>query len=171
MSSPPPCPVRKIADARKQSSSSMAITITDRRFKGAPIPRLRRTSNRLRHLAATAFRVGRMCIPSLFLALCTIAPTTAAEAANRPADPVREAAARAIKTLDLQVSMPHTPTKLDDFSGWHLHMPAWLIYVAGTIGAIVIGYIVLDMVPGWRAREDDDWGRTGTGSLGSADPR
>jgi hypothetical protein len=111
-----------------------------------------------------------MRIPAIFLALCMIVQAATALAASRPPDPVREAAEHSIKRLDLQVSMPHTPTKLDDLSGWHFHLPAWLIYVAGTIGALVIGYIVLDMIPGWRARDDDGWGTTGTGFLGSADP-
>ena len=111
-----------------------------------------------------------MRISGIFLVLCIVIPAATAQAAKAPSDPVREAAERAIGKLDLQVSMPHTPTKLDDFSGWHFHVPSWLIYVAGTIGAIVIGYIVLDMIPGWRAREDDGWATTGTGLLGSADP-
>ena len=66
--------------------------------------------------------------------------------------------------------MPHTPTKLDDFSGWNLHLPTWLIYVAATVGAVVIGYLVLDMIPGWRARDDDGWATTGDGFLGAAAP-
>jgi len=111
-----------------------------------------------------------MRIHGLFTVLCATVLAPAVQAASRPADPVREAAARAIKTLDLQVSMPHTPTQLDDLSGWHLHVPTWLIYVAATIGVAVIGYVVLDMIPGWQARDDDGWATTGTGLLGDAAP-
>jgi hypothetical protein len=93
----------------------------------------------------------------------------AAQAAKAPADPVREAAERSIKKLDLQVSMPHTPTKLDHLSGWNLHVPGWLIYIAAVLAVVVIGYIVLDMIPGWRARDDDGWATTGTGFAGPAD--
>jgi hypothetical protein len=111
-----------------------------------------------------------MRIPGILLALCAITHTGGAQAANAPADPVREAAEHSIKRLGLQVSMPHTPTKLDDLSGWNFHLPAWLIYVAATLGAVVIGYIVLDMIPGWRARDDDSWATTGDGLLGATDP-
>jgi hypothetical protein len=111
-----------------------------------------------------------MRISGLFLALCTIIPNAAVYAAKAPADPVREAAERSIKRLDLQVSMPHTATKLDNLSGWHLHLPDWLIYVVATLAAVIIGYIVLDMIPGWRARNDDGWATTGDGFRGPADP-
>jgi hypothetical protein len=111
-----------------------------------------------------------MRISGLFLVLCTMIPAAAVQAAKAPADPVREAAERSIRKLDLQVSMPHTPTKLDDLSGWNLHLPEWLIYVVAAIATVVIGYIVLDMIPGWRARDDDGWATTGTGFLGAADP-
>jgi hypothetical protein len=93
----------------------------------------------------------------------------AAQAAKAPADPVREAAERSIKKLDLQVSMPHTPTKLDHLSGWNLHVPGWLIYIAAVLAVVVIGYIVLDMIPGWRARDDDGWATTGTGFAAPVD--
>jgi len=106
-----------------------------------------------------------MRVSGLFLILCTTAHAAAA-----PPDPVKEAAKDAIKKLNLQVSMPHTPTKLDNVSGWHLHVPGWLIYVAAAIAVAVIGYVVLDMIPRWQARDDDDWGTTGTGLLGSTDP-
>jgi hypothetical protein len=111
-----------------------------------------------------------MRLPGLFPALCAIVSAAAAQAANAPADPVREAAARSIKNLNLQVSLPHTPTELDNWPNWHLHLPAGLIYVVAAIGVVVIGYIVLDMIPGWRSRDDDGWANTGDGFLGDAAP-
>ena len=108
-----------------------------------------------------------MRFSGLFLILSTI--SAAAHAANRPADPVREAAERSIKTLNLQVSMPHTPSKLDDLSGWHFHMPSSLIYAVATVAVVVIAYIVLDMIPAWRARDDDGWATTGDGFLRPTD--
>ena len=170
MSRPPALLAFKIADARKHSSFRMAFTITDRRVKGAPILIFRRTSYRLSRLAATAFRTCRMRIPGLFLALCAMTPANAAPAAHAPADPVREAAELSIKRLKLQVSMPHTPTKLDNVSSWNPHLPGWLIYVAAAIAVAIIAYIVLEMIPGRRARNDEDWATTGDGFPGATAP-
>lgn len=73
----------------------------------------------------------------------------------------------AIKKLDLQTSLPHEVAPTDYMP--HLHLPGWLIYVVAAIAAGVIAYIVLDMIPGWRARDDDGWATTGAGLPGGGD--
>jgi len=146
----------------------MALTITDRRVKGAPILRLRRTTEGFPCLAASAFRAWPVRCLALFLSLHGLGTATAAPAAHAPADPVREAAVQAIKRLDLQISLPHEPTPADYTPNWHL--PGWLIYVLAAVAVGVIAYIVLDMIPGWRARDDDTWGTTGNGLPGDGDP-
>jgi len=97
----------------------------------------------------------------LFLTLYGPGSAVAAPAAHAPDDPVREAAARAIKKLDLQVSVPHEAAPTDFMP--KLHLPPQLIYVVAAIAVAVIAYIVLDMIPGWRARDDDGWATTGDG--------
>ncbi len=146
----------------------MAFTITDRRIEGAPILISRRTRKGHRCLAASAFWAWPACRLGLFLTLCSLGPAVAALEAHTPDDPVGDAAARAIKKLDLQVSLPHevAPT---DFTP-NLHLPPQLIYVVAAIAVAVIAYIVLDMIPGWRARDDDSWATTGNGLPGGADP-
>jgi len=127
----------------------MVFVITDRREKGAPIRRLRRTS----FLGALHFFCS-----SWF----------PASAATAPSDPVRDAAEHAIKTLDLQVSLPHTPTDLDLLPHWYPHIPAQLLYALAAAAVVVVVYILMDMVPGWRSRDDEGWGTTGDGFLDTA---
>jgi hypothetical protein len=79
---------------------------------------------------------------------------------------VRDAAAHSIKKLDLQVSLPREPADVDLWPNWHLHLPAELIYVLAAVAVAVLGYILLDMVPGWRSGADDSWARSGGGFLG-----
>ena len=105
----------------------------------------------------------------LFLTLCDLGSAVAAPVAHTQDDPVRDAAARAIKKLDLQVSLPHEAAPTDYSPLLHLRLPDWLIYVIGTIAIALIAYIVLDMIPRWRARDDDGWATTGDGLPGGAD--
>jgi hypothetical protein len=104
----------------------------------------------------------------LFLTLCSLGPAAASPASNAPDDPVREAAGRAIKTLDLQVSLPHEPAPTDFMP--NIHLPGWLIYVIAAVAAGLIAYVVLDMVQSRQARNDDGWATTGGGLIGGADP-
>jgi len=147
----------------------MAATITDRRVKGAPILIRRRTAEGFLCLAASAFETRLVRCFVLFLTLCDLGSAVAAPVAHTQDDPVRDAAARAIKKLDLQVSLPHEAAPTDYSPLLHLRLPDWLIYVIGTIAVALIAYIVLDMIPRWRARDDDGWATTGDGLPGGAD--
>ncbi len=159
---------RKIPAARNLSSFKMAFTITDRRVKGAPILRLRRTTEGFLCLAASAFRAGPVRCLALFLPLCSLGAATAAPPAHAPADPVREAAALAIKKLDLQVSMPHEAVPTDYTPNWHL--PGWLIYVLAAIAVGVIAWHRAGHDPGLAGTCDDDgWATTGDGLPGGGD--
>src|SRR6201999_4272049 len=103
-----PCPVAcKIAAAREYSSFKMAAIITDRRVKGAPILIRRRTAEGFLRLVASAFRTYLLRCFVPFLTPCGPGSAVAAPATHAPDDPVRDAATRAIKRLDLQVSLPH----------------------------------------------------------------
>jgi hypothetical protein len=85
-------------------------------------------------------------------------------------DPVRDAAARAIKKLDLQVALPHELTPTDTWPNWHLHLPGELIYVFAAVAVAVLAYVLMGMLPGWRAHNNEDWATTGDGFPGGAVP-
>jgi len=80
---------------------------------------------------------------------------------------VRDAAAQAVERLDLQVSLPHAQD-LDMSTDWFPHIPGQVIYILAAIAVAVVVYILLDMIPGWRSRDDDGWGTTGDGLLDAA---
>ncbi len=92
-------------------------------------------------------------------------------ASAAPRDPVQQAAGDAVKRLDLQVTLPREPRDTDMGPSWHLgKIPVWLLYVAAALAAGVIVYVVLDMIPGRRPRDDESWGMTGDGLPMAADP-
>ncbi len=101
--------------------------------------------------------------PGLLFLLSGVRFAVGAPAEHAPDDPVGDAAARAIRKLDLQVSLPHEAAPSDFTPDWHL--PGWLIYVLAAIAVGVIAYIVLDIIPRWRA-QDDEWGTGGTDLAG-----
>lgn len=74
-------------------------------------------------------------------------------------DPVRDAAARAVKKLDLQVSLPHQVTDADLQPNWHL--PGELIYVLAAIAAALLVYMLIKLAPRWRSHGQEDWATTG----------
>jgi hypothetical protein len=104
------------------------------------------------------------------LVFCAMPIVWAAPARAVAGDPVRDAATQAIKKLDLQVALPHAPTDADFMPNWHLKIPGEFIYVLAAIAVAVLAYIILDMVPGWRSRNDENWATTGDGLLAGATP-
>jgi len=104
------------------------------------------------------------------LVFCAMPIVWAAPARAIADDPVTDAATQAIKKLDLQVALPHPPTDADFTSDWHPKIPGELIYVLAAIAVAVLAYIILDMVPSWRSRNDDDWATTGDDLLAGATP-
>jgi len=59
----------------------------------------------------------------LLLLVCTLGNAAAAPKSAAMDDPVRVAAARAIKKLDLQVSLPHPDVEEDDSLLWNVRPP------------------------------------------------
>jgi hypothetical protein len=94
----------------------------------------------------------------------------AAPARAATGDPVRDAAMEAIRKLNLQVGIPHATTDADLTPAWHLNIPGELIYVLAAIAVAVLVYMIRDMIPGWRTRDDEDWATTGDGFLAGANP-
>lgn len=90
----------------------------------------------------------------LLFALTAMMPAAAGEPS---ADPVRAAAAEAIRTLDLQPSLPHEPVDTSTDDGWHLHLPDWLIWVlaAGIVGVVL--YSLRNSLPGFISANDEAW--------------
>lgn len=85
-------------------------------------------------------------------------------------DPVRAAAANAIRTLDLQQNLPHAPVAVD--SGWHWNIPIpqgllWAVAII-IVGALV--YYVWDTTQAARRGQDEAWRTEGLG-LVAATPR
>ena len=100
-----------------------------------------------------------------FLLLCTPLTVTAAPAFAAADDPVKDAARQAIKKLDLQVALPHEASNADFWPDWHLRLPGELIYVLAAIAVAVVVYVLLDMIPSWRSRHNEDWATAGDGLL------
>jgi hypothetical protein len=101
---------------------------------------------------------------------------TGASSAVR-ADPVGDAAASAIRRLDLQAAFPHASGREPEF--WSLELPdqIWWLLAAGLVGVMI--YLLRDMLPGWRRAGAEEWrydaagpgagSRTAADSLAAAD--
>lgn len=107
-------------------------------------------------IAAFGARLRALAFP---IALFAVTPSIAGE---QPADPVRQAAVQAIKSLGLQPTLPHEPVSLPPEMHWHLDLPSWMVWilVAGMAGVLL--YSLRDFLPGFISGNDDAWA-TGTG--------
>ena len=94
------------------------------------------------------------------LALAVAVPAWAANS-----DPVQDAVAETIRKLDLQLTLPHQASDADQGESWHLHVPEGVLWIAAVGFAVILGYILLDMLPNWRARDEEGWGLTGAGAM------
>jgi hypothetical protein len=111
-----------------------------------------------------------MNVRAAFAALLFAFAFAAAGAAADPGadDPVRQSVAETIRRLDLQTDLPRAGVIDESQWQWHrLHVPHWVYYAAVAAFAIVILYILRDMMPGWRARGDDGWAEAGAGGVGA----
>ncbi len=83
----------------------------------------------------------------------------AESAASHPAasDPVRESLPGTIRRLDLQIGLPRVGGDEIDTWNWNFDPPRWLYWAAAVLFALILLYILRDLIPGWRARGDDGW--------------
>ncbi|MDB5395593.1 MAG: hypothetical protein JWM91_3099 [Rhodospirillales bacterium] len=75
---------------------------------------------------------------------------------------MEEATGGTLKKLDLPLALTHRPTDHDLGSSWKT-VPGEVIFVATDFAGILL-YVLLDTIPGWRSRADEDW-ETGGGFL------
>jgi hypothetical protein len=108
--------------------------------------------------------------PAPLIALALLAasgatPVLAAEINSTEPDPIAEAVANTKRALELQLTLPHQATKDDEGESWHLNIPKEVFWIAAAGFATVLAYLLMGIVPGWRQRDDQDWGM---GSFGDA---
>jgi hypothetical protein len=82
-------------------------------------------------------------------------------------DPVRAAAAQAIRTLDLQQTLPHDPVAGDSGWNWHIPIPEELLWAAAIIIVGLILYYIWESVQGTWFGQDDPWRTEGLGPAGA----
>jgi hypothetical protein len=90
-------------------------------------------------------------------------------------DAVRDAVPGTIRRLDLQTTIPHAaeaeePSRLFKIPEFEIRREA--LWVLAAFGAVVLAYILRDMLPGWRARDDQGWdtGISGLAGGGATPP-
>jgi hypothetical protein len=89
---------------------------------------------------------------------CVVAPALTALAAHALAQgktsESRDAAANAVKSLDLQTELPR---ELVEPSGWHFQLPAEIFWIVLILGLAALLYAFWDELPIWRLGWRRDW--------------
>ncbi len=81
------------------------------------------------------------------------------------ADAVRDAVPETIRKLDLQTAIPHAPEE-EQPSSWEFAIPREAFWVLGALGAVMLAYILRDLLPGWKERDEEGWNLGGGGPAG-----
>ncbi|HKX10467.1 MAG TPA: hypothetical protein VJN67_19870 [Stellaceae bacterium] len=106
-----------------------------------------------RRLEPLRRRVGRACIVGLLLT-CGLALTPLALAQSKASDDSRDAAASAVRSLDLQTDLPRELTPVTD---WHFQLPAEVFWLILIVGLAALLFAFWDELPIWRLGGRRDW--------------
>jgi hypothetical protein len=88
------------------------------------------------------------------IAACIVVPAGAQQA---PPDPVRDAAAAAMRTLGLQPTLPHETVIVEPESDWRFHLPDGLLWALAAGAGAMLVYALRNSIPGWGAGRDSHW--------------
>ncbi len=83
-------------------------------------------------------------------------------------DPVADAAAAAIRKLDLQREIPHETQVAPDSAFWDFRLPPELLWLLGALALLLVLYVLRDMIPGLRREDADDWADAAIGGAQAA---
>ena len=109
-------------------------------------------------------RVGWTCLVGLLLASCVaLAPVALAQ--SKTSDQSRDAAASAVKSLDLQTDLPREPATDTD---WHFQLPAQVFWLVLIVGLAALLYSFWDELPLWRLGGRHDWSEDGEEGIAEA---
>jgi len=83
-------------------------------------------------------------------------------------DPVRTAAANAIRTLGLQQGLPHAPVAVDSGWNWHIPLPPEVLWAVAIIIVGLLAYYAWEATQGARWAQDDPWRTEALGLAGAS---
>ncbi len=101
--------------------------------------------------------------PAHLIVILSLAWSVAVPAWAANSDPVQDTVAETVRRLDLQLTLPHQASDDDQGQCWRLNLPPGVIWIAAIGFGVVLAYILKDMLPGLRARDEEGWGMTGGG--------